>query len=326
MTNRLNRLSACLSGLAAIFLLIIPGNLAYGQSSSCQQELVQAEQAYTLGSFDETVRLADVCLNKQGIPEADRKLAFRLKGLSFIGKGLEVDAKEAVKRLLELIPSFSADPIQDPPAFVSLIEEVRNELNARGADAPLTVTQTGTQPQVAAGPTNERNRLEKWYTNWGLGIPFIQYPDEFQSVLDQLESVGLDNTALMFDLLGFYWPLGEQTMIGTSLNAWGDQYSGGGESFQISAFTLGASVMHFLQNRIGDGVFLRADAGVSRLGISSSLESDITSEVGLGFLIGGGYGIPVSRETRILIHLNYSVRIVESENYGNLGLSVSGLF
>ncbi len=324
MTNRLNRLAACITGSLVLLLLIVPS--AHGQTSSCQQELTEAEQAYTLGSFDETVRLADLCLNKAGIPEADRRLAFRLKGLSYIGKGLEVDAREAVKRLLELIPSFRADPIQDPPAFVSLIEDVRNELNARGTDAPETVTQTVTQPLVNAGAQRERNRLENWYTNWGLGIPFIQYPDEFQTVLDQLESVGLDNTALMFDLLGFYWPLGEQTMIGTSLNAWGDQYSGGGETFQISAFTLGASVMHFLQNRIGDGVFLRADAGASRLGISSSLDTDITSEVGLGFLIGGGYGIPVSRETRILIHLNYSVRLVESENYGNLALSVSGLF
>lgn len=317
----LNRLVACITGSIVVLLLIIP-NVAYGQTSSCQEELTQAEQAYTLGSFDETVRLADLCLNKAGIPEADRRLAFRLKGLSYIGKGLEVDAREAVKRLLELIPSFRADPIQDPPAFVSLIEDVRNELNTRSTDTPETVT----QPQVNSGAQKERNRLEKWYTNWGLGIPFIQYPDEFQTVLDQLESAGLDNAALMFDFLGFYWPLGEQTMIGTSLNAWGDQYSGGGESFQITAVTLGASVMHFLQNRIGDGVFLRADVGASRLGISSSLESDITSEVGLGFLIGGGYGIPVSRETRILIHLNYSVRLVESENYGNLALSVSGLF
>ncbi len=319
-----------LSALVLILSVLTFNQSAYGQTTACQTELEQAEQAYTLGNFDETIRLVDLCLTKNNIQEAERQFAFRLKGLSYIGKGLEADARAAIHRLLELVPSFQADPIQDPPSFVSLIEEVKQEINTdntSGNPQNLPVATGGTTRNVQQERDSERNRVESWYTNWGFGYPFIQYPDADRQILDELEAIGANNLALTLELLGFYLPLGTQTIVGTAVNAWGDQYSISGENLSITAYTFGASMMHFLQNNIGDGLFIRVDVGPSRLVLDSSLSDDATtSKWGLGILAGGGYGMPISRETRILFHLNYSIRRIEEATYGNLGIGVTGLF
>ncbi len=295
----------------------------FAQATSCSEQLNLAEQAYLQGKFDDTISFADQCLNNQAITRPERQLAFRLKGLSYIGKGLETDARDSVRELLEFAPSYAVDPVQDPPTFVQLIEEMRLEI-AQKQEAAANTQVVNVVPQTSTNDT--KNRLESWYTNWGLGYPVIQYPDELGAVLDALKDIGVSNTAVMLDLLGFYFPIGEKVIIGSNLNAWGDRYESNGESIQINAFTFGGSAMFFLQERIGEGVFLRSDLGLSRLVLASSGNDTESSDIGVGFLIGGGYGIPVSRETRILIHLNYSIRSIESETYSNLGISVSGLF
>lgn len=291
--------------------------------TSCEQELARAEEAYSQGNFDETIRQVDLCLNRENIAAADRRLGFRLKGLSYIGKGLEADAREAVRRLIELVPNFRADPIQDPPAFAALIEEVRQ---APAADNEALAQVTTAAPPPSTRVDENRNRLESFYTNWGLGYPFVRYPEELQQTLDEARDLGFSNAAIMLDLLGFYLPVGEQLIVGSALNAWGDRYERDGDFFQFVAYTIGASAMYFVQNRIGDGAFVRADIGGSRLVLDTSADDEMTSDWGLGFRIGAGYGIPVSRETRILIHLNYSRRTVDDEPLGNFNLSVSGLF
>ena len=181
-------------------------------------------------------------------------------------------------------------------------------------------------PAQAQG--EERNRLENWYTNWGLGYARVSYPSPLDDVVQELrDAASVGNASLYLDVLGFYWPLSEQAILGFNVNIWGDAYSAGGEDLTFVGATYGASFMYFLQNRIGDGPFLRVDAGPSRISLSSdSFDAEFDSDLGFGFLVGGGYGFPVSRETRILLHVFYGSRQVEGDSWGNLGIGVSGLF
>ena len=102
---------------------------ASAQDMLCQQELGQANAMYTTGRFDEAITRIDACLEKEGLSDVERRTAYRLKGLCFIGKGIEVDAKASVRRLMELFPNYQPDPIQDPPDFVAMVNEVRAEID-----------------------------------------------------------------------------------------------------------------------------------------------------------------------------------------------------
>lgn len=120
-------------------------------------------------------------------------------------------------------------------------------------------------------------------------------------------------------------------LLGVTAHSFGDAYAVEGSTFTIAAATIAFSTMYFLQNRIGSGFFVRGDIGFSQLRAESSdafgrTIGAIDSERGTGWLLGGGYGLPVSRGTRLLFHLNYASKTIERDSYNNWAISVSGLF
>ena len=68
--------------------------------------------------------------------------------------------------------------------------------------------------------------------------------------------------------------------------------------------------MSFLQNRIGQGPFVRMDVGPALAVIESSDDFEATSNWGWGFLGGVGYGLPVTSGTRLLFQINYGLHRV----------------
>ena len=128
---------------STLLLVFLTPHLVLAQNSNdCAEELAEANEAYARGRFDQTIALLDRCLNKDGIPENERLTAYRLKGLSYIGKGLEGDARASVRLLLSLVPDYEPDPILDPPDFVSMVDEMKEEMK-------------GSQPQT----TSRQNRV-----------------------------------------------------------------------------------------------------------------------------------------------------------------------
>jgi len=172
-----------------------------------------------------------------------------------------------------------------------------------------------------------QNKLESWYTYWGLGYADIKYPGELDATLDQLSNLnGVDHVSVSVDLLGFYLPYGERHINGFIINSFGDRYAANGTDLQISGYTLSFSSIRFLTGTIGKGLFIRGDIGGSRIGVDADELGTETSKWGFGFLLGGGLGFNISSGTRILLNANYAVRRIEGEEYKTVGLSVGGLF
>ena len=96
----------------------------------CTKQLVEAEQKYYAGRFDETIGLAMQCVNSSDITEADKLQAYRLIGLAYIAKDYLEQARAAVKKLLELFPTYEPDPDQDPPPFTNMVKEMKLALEA----------------------------------------------------------------------------------------------------------------------------------------------------------------------------------------------------
>jgi hypothetical protein len=174
---------------------------------------------------------------------------------------------------------------------------------------------------------DNKNKLESWYTLWGLGYASMGYPGDVQVALDLVDDLpGVSRSSIAMDFLGFYWPFNEHAIFGGVINACADRYEVGGESMQINGYTYSVSLMHFLQNRIGKGFFLRGDVGGARMVLQVSKNDPQSSDWGVGVLAGAGLGLPVSRGTRILLSVNYSHRFIEGDAMRAWQFTVSGLF
>lgn len=183
------------------------------------------------------------------------------------------------------------------------------------------------------GAVFSQHKLESWYFYFGLGWADPQYANDVEDVVKFIEDQpGIDHVTGGLDLPGFYWRKGERTIIGGTLNAFGDRFEDNNSdvTVQLTGFTLAFSAMHFLTNEVGKGFFVRGDVGPARFVLdiegAGPLSGRGRSKWGFGALIGGGFGIPVSGGTRILLNANYAFRRVEGETVGAFAITVGGLF
>lgn len=62
---------------------------------------------------------------------------------------------------------------------------------------------------------------ESWYTYWAVGAVSFNYPKELQTVLDNLESMqDVNRSKISLDMLGFYIPLYQSTLLGYFCLLW----------------------------------------------------------------------------------------------------------
>lgn len=113
-------------------------------AQNCGRALDRAQSSYQSGEFDETIERLTTCLDANAFSTEERRAAYRLIGLSYIGKDREADARQAVASLLEVAPNYEPDPALDPPPFVRMVSEVRRQRpRVAGGAAPVASTRSG---------------------------------------------------------------------------------------------------------------------------------------------------------------------------------------
>ena len=115
-------------GLLILLLVLTPvgenfGTIFAQSQNECEEELKTAQKKMETGKFDEAIDLITQCLNKDGISNETKKQAYRLLGLTYIAKDYLGEARNAVGKLLDIVPNYQPDPDQDPPSFVDIVEE-----------------------------------------------------------------------------------------------------------------------------------------------------------------------------------------------------------
>jgi hypothetical protein len=87
--------------------------------------------------------------------------------------------------------------------------------------------------------------------------------------------------------------------------------------------------MKYMGNEPGDGFFVRGDFGISKAVVSVSVNNvseRASSESGSGYLLGVGYGIPMSSRTRLVFGINTTSRKIDSETFKSTQFTVGGLW
>jgi len=148
-------LTVCL--INGLLVLPIPGTVYPLQAQTrgvCEKNLAEAEEKYNNGRFDEAIELIRECLGKTGLTEQEKMKAYRLLGLNYIAKDYLDEARLAVKKLLDMVPNYKTDPIQDPPPFTRLVEEEKQK-----------------QPTAPkAKKTERKGGSKKWYIIGGSAV------------------------------------------------------------------------------------------------------------------------------------------------------------
>jgi len=101
----------------------------------CDTAIPDAEKKYNAGRFDEAISILENCLPGD-FTEKDRGEAYRVLALAYVGKDYLEQAREAVKKLLELVPDWEPDPIQDPPQFQRMVEEMKQKMKTQKQEEP----------------------------------------------------------------------------------------------------------------------------------------------------------------------------------------------
>lgn len=112
--------------------LVLPARTA-AQPADCVRTLQTAEVAYEAGRFDEAARLVTPCVASAAFNREQTIRAHRLLSMSHANRGDAEGARLAILDLLQRVPDYQADPVQDPPAYVLLVSDLRDQLYAEAA-------------------------------------------------------------------------------------------------------------------------------------------------------------------------------------------------
>jgi hypothetical protein len=168
-------------------------------------------------------------------------------------------------------------------------------------------------------PASLLAKVESWYIYMGAGYSYTMYQGTLKDITTQ---PGMDKKfAFNWDMVYFYFPLGNSFIIGPGIEAVADVYklqrSYPSEKYDVNIFHyfFGPSCMYFLGSEIGDGIFFRLDAGLSRTVIqytntTTNQENTEGSNWGngFGFLGGMGYAYPITEGTRLLFMISYAYK------------------
>ncbi len=280
-----------------LFSIAFHRPVAAQQSGTCAGELEEASTQYAQGRFDETIALTDRCLEKENILESERRAAYRLKGLSYIGKGLEGDAKASVRRLLAIVPNYEPDPILDPPDFVALVNEVKAESGNRPR-----VTYSGEQG-ARVGPDRGGFTL---LLSLGVGFQNDAALEESGTGLAGL-NLGIggflsDNVALM------------ARFSGTNVNYEFEFLGIEGDFRQIS----GVAALS-LQYWVNDKVYVEGGPGLGFYSID--IDGDTFDDQSFGLILGTGFTVFNKGRNNLQIGLEFAPAFIEEGTISNIGIT-----
>ena len=115
------------------FLLLITCSFAFLDASAqvteetCESVLVEAEEQFINGFFDEAIALLEPCTATDSASQEQLAKTFKLLADVYLAKKYVSEARDAIANLLDLSPNFTPDSNLDSPTFMELLAEIRAE-------------------------------------------------------------------------------------------------------------------------------------------------------------------------------------------------------
>lgn len=146
-TGRYVRVGLLLVGLL-LFLVSGGASPLWAQQSSdvCDRSLAAADDQYRDAAYDEALRLVSACLNQNDRSDEQSIRAYRRLALIHLKRDELDQARTAVVNLLGVNATYEADPVRNPPSYVSLVSVVKENLNQAPPDPVMAAESPRKKP------------------------------------------------------------------------------------------------------------------------------------------------------------------------------------
>jgi hypothetical protein len=115
-----------------------------------------AEDAYRNRDYQEAVSLASQCTDRS-IQDAAAIRAYRVITLASLRQGALLQARSAVESILQIDPTYTADPVNDPPFYDLFVSMVRRKVDPETtAEAEGDTTEQADPETTEPTPTQAR--------------------------------------------------------------------------------------------------------------------------------------------------------------------------
>ena len=180
--------------------------------------------------------------------------------------------------------------------------------------------------------------LDSYYINLGLGFSGTSYNSNY---VETLKDVNYGGDSIFVDF-GIYFPINDHFLFGGALTVVNDSFDDDSKykytDINYTTSLLGISSIYF-QNYMEEGFFVRGDLGLTSLTVTYNddtndfytKEDRTNDEMGLGFVLGIGYAVPLNLIT-VTTSLLYSYKSINDSTHNKsidistISLSVNALF
>lgn len=127
------------------------GSSIYAANQDRNDTIELANKSYHKGDFDKAITLIRQYLQNKTIDKSNRIQAYSLLAKTFISKNENDKAKEVVRTIITINPSYRPTLEQEKPIYVNLVQEVHEELKLQEFIASPKKTESKTWLWAGSG-------------------------------------------------------------------------------------------------------------------------------------------------------------------------------
>ena len=135
--------------LLLVSLAVGPATVS-GMQDTFPRTIREAEDRFFNGDFDSSIAIVLKCLDNAAFPVELKQRAYELLAQNYLAKTYVEQARQAIRKLLELVPAYVPPP--EDPEFLTQVERVRQEMPKpqQAAAADTSSLKGGTEAEQSA--------------------------------------------------------------------------------------------------------------------------------------------------------------------------------
>ncbi len=290
---------------------------AQERASGCADTLATAEKVYRNRNYQEAAELASQCTDAEAVGDTTAIRAYRLVTLASLRQGDLVQARSAVSGILQIDPEYTADSVNDPPAydlFVSMIREDRRpgetakKEGAEPADEAEPEEAEARASDPGPSPPQPARAVAPFFIKpLGVGISdytgdmpaqTVGHPFDFQEF-----NRGSGFPFMLHGELGYQFAPRWALVLGMQVGNYPIVgYNTGNNDISDSWRYTPQLLVRYAFGTLGESVVVYLDGGAS-----ATFGGQGVAEPGYGPSVGGGVDIPVSNALSLYVESRFNV-------------------